>query len=304
MYRYVNGLPPVTSTEDTRATPTPEFYSPSPGIRIRALQLGDSASTKGTVVFLHGVGARADRWVTSMRACVDAGWRCIAIDFPGHGYSTKGALTELTVPALARTVREVCRLAAVVDAVLVGTSLGGHVAAALTVEDPSFTVGLVLVGPIGIAAETDAVRSGLARAIADTTRSGIERKLHLLLHDRTLVTDAWIDEEFAINNSEGAAESFAAFAHYFETVYNDHTVGTLLRSVAPEHQCLLLWGADDVLVPASQAAGIRPLLPRAARHVVIDRAGHAPYLDRPDHFNRLLLEFLDSCMQTAVEHQI
>ena len=55
---------------------------------------------------------------------------------------------------------------------------------------------------------------------------------------------------------------------------------------------LLVWGDRDRVFPLDEYG--RPLketLPRA-RLVVVEKAGHGVYLDKPEEFNRLLIEFL------------
>lgn len=264
----------------------------SPDMSLRVLSAGDRSRNRGTLVFMHGLGARADRWAETLQACAEAGWLTVAFDFPGHGHATKGRSRYLSVAGFAECAAAVCRTLDAERLTLVGTSLGGHIAAEMTVAEPGRTERLVLVGPIGIAPETTALRARLATAIADTTRSGIEGKLNRVVFDHTLVTDEWIDEEFAINNSDGATDSFAALADYFLTEYGDHVIGTKLLEAAPNLPCLLIWGADDQLVPAGNATSVGELLPPGAQTHFIQRSGHAPYFDRPMEFQTVLLNFL------------
>ena len=56
------------------------------GVTLRVLEAG--AGTE-TVVFLHGLGARADRWRLNMPPLATAGFRAFALDFPGHGFSER-----------------------------------------------------------------------------------------------------------------------------------------------------------------------------------------------------------------------
>ena len=52
------------------------------GVQTRVLECGTGGDT---VVFMHGVGARADRWRSNLGPFAEAGYRCLAIDLPGHG---------------------------------------------------------------------------------------------------------------------------------------------------------------------------------------------------------------------------
>lgn len=55
---------------------------------------------------------------------------------------------------------------------------------------------------------------------------------------------------------------------------------------------LLVWGERDAVFPLEEyGAPLRETLPRAKLQIV-KQAGHAAYLDKPDEFNELLLEFI------------
>jgi pimeloyl-ACP methyl ester carboxylesterase len=54
---------------------------------------------------------------------------------------------------------------------------------------------------------------------------------------------------------------------------------------------LLVWGSEDMLVPASDADEFERLIPDC-RKVVMEDTGHVPMLERPEAYNRCLLEFL------------
>ena len=54
---------------------------------------------------------------------------------------------------------------------------------------------------------------------------------------------------------------------------------------------LIVWGADDRLIPVRDAAEFARLIP-GARKVVWSETGHVPMLERPDAFNALVDEFV------------
>ncbi|WP_177212792.1 alpha/beta fold hydrolase [Geodermatophilus ruber] len=246
------------------------------------------------VVLLHGVGARADRWRENLAALTDAGFHVYALDFPGHGFAQKGIGPDYSVRGFAQFVREVLDELGVVSTAVVGTSLGGHVAARLAVDEPERVTAVVLVGPMGLVPVGADARQALADAVVDTGRDRIARKLRVLVHDDGLVTESWIEEEWRINNSGGAAESMAALAAYFAERIDDDLVGGELAASAPDVRCLLVWGSDDVLVPTALAQPALSVLPPGTELVLIEAAGHAPYLERPDDFNRPVVDFLTS----------
>lgn len=59
---------------------------------------------------------------------------------------------------------------------------------------------------------------------------------------------------------------------------------------------LAVWGRNDKLVPVAQADQLAAAV-QQGRVAILEGAGHAAYLDQPDQFHALLLEFLQSLPQ-------
>lgn len=72
------------------------------------------------------------------------------------------------------------------------------------------------------------------------------------------------------------------------------SVSEYLEKCLPDipHEVLLLWGSEDESVPLYQAERMEKGIERAVL-VVIDRAGHYAYLDRPDHFASIARAFFE-----------
>ncbi|MCE0767387.1 alpha/beta fold hydrolase [Pseudonocardia kujensis] len=245
------------------------------------------------VILLHGLGARADRWRANLEALAGAGLHAYAVDFPGHGFADKGPDLPHTVPALAEWVLDLMDRLEIDSAHVVGTSLGGHVAARLALDAPNRVRSIVLVGPMGIVPVGPAGREALARAVVDTSRPGIRRKLENLVQDQSLVTDRWVLEEWRINNSGGAGTALARYADYFAELIDDDVVGAELRDLDPA-RVMLMWGDSDVLVPISLAPAVHAQLPDRCQFITIEAAGHAPYLERAEVVNQDLIAFLSA----------
>jgi pimeloyl-ACP methyl ester carboxylesterase len=263
------------------------------GVDGRTTRVLESGSGSRHLLLLHGAGSRADRWRRNIDDLARRGCHVVAVDFPGHGFADKGEGVECSVPAYVRFV------AAVIDAlelerpILVGTSLGGHVAASYALDDPNRCAGVVLVGPTGLSAHGPERRARTARRLRDTTVAGIEEKLANLVHDRSIISAEWIEEERRINNSPGAAASLDTLARYFETALDDDCIGDRFGELIAEVPTLLVWGSDDAMVPVGigrDAVDRHPGL----RLVEIGQAGHAPYFERPHEFDNLLSDFVSS----------
>jgi pimeloyl-ACP methyl ester carboxylesterase len=259
------------------------------GITLRVLESG---AGDGVVLFLHGLGARADRWRKNMESFADAGLHAYAIDFPGHGFSAKGVGPTYSVPGYAELVRRLLdQIGAGGQACLVGTSLGGHVAAKVALADPNALRGVVLVGPVGMRPLGEAARSAIAASVVDTSIDGIRAKLRKVLYREELLTEEWVREEHAINTSPGAAEALAAIARYFaEDVDDDVLDEDALRALAAAVPTRLIWGTADEVVPLGIADELETITGLTVAR--IPDAGHAPYFENPAEFDRAVLAFL------------
>jgi 2-hydroxy-6-oxonona-2,4-dienedioate hydrolase len=266
-----------------------------PGGLTRVLECGTGPDA---VIFVHGLGARADRWRSTMVRFAAEGYRCFAFDLPGHGFATKGPDAFASVPEFATVLDGVLDALGLDRVILVGTSLGGHVAAWFTLQQPGRVRGLVLVGAVGLVPLSAEAGDAIRRNVRQTSREAIDGKLRFVFNDPAPVTAALVEEEFRINNSPGAAEGFARLGDYIADGINAHIVGDRLAALRGTVPLLLVWGGGDRAVPLAVGQAARRVLgdPDLA---VIEGAGHAPYMERPEAFAAATLPFLAGCRATA-----
>ncbi|MDH2052010.1 alpha/beta fold hydrolase [Achromobacter marplatensis] len=255
--------------------------------RTRVLESGTSGPV---VLFVHGTGGRADRWVRNLDALAQAGYHAFAVDLPGHGFAAKGQGVACSVPAYAAFLHDVLQAIDVQRAVIVGTSLGGHAVSAFACAHPDKVDGIVLVGSMGLVPIGDEARGRIRAGANNQTRDGIATKMQRVIFDSALVTPAMLEEEFRVNNSPGAAESFATLGDYIAQDLDQDVVGAKLN--AHDWPVLLIWGEEDKVVPPAIGIAARDLLPRS-RLALLARAAHTGYYERPDDFNAILIGFLE-----------
>lgn len=251
------------------------------------------AGSGNVVIFLHGVGARADRWRYNIPAVAAAGCRCIALDLPGHGFAQKGADFAYGVPGYADFVEGFLDDRRISNVDFVGTSLGAHIAATIACRRPAMARSLTMVGATGLFPLGAEARGGIATRIVDRERSGIERKLKVVMWDDSSITEDVIDEEWAINNSPGSGDAFERLSDYFRCQIDSDVVGERLASLSTPIPKLLVWGEEDRSVPLAIGRKAQELLGGIPLRV-IPRTAHAPYAESPEAFNQILIEFLKS----------
>ncbi|MGE0678925.1 alpha/beta fold hydrolase [Pseudolabrys sp.] len=256
------------------------------GVLTRVLEAGAGAP----VLFLHGVGSRADRWQRNFDI-IREGYRCFAIDLPGHGFAQKGSSFPYGAQGYADFVEGFLDDQKLGKVALVGSSLGGHVAGLIACRSPQRIRSLVLVGATGMFPLSAELASGIADRIKDLTRDGIQLKLKNLVFDDSILTDAWLAEEYAINNSPGAQAAFEKLSGYFRDRINGDVIGERLANATQKIPTTLIWGKQDRSVPLDVGLRTQLLLGGVPMHV-IEATAHAPYFERPDVFRQHLSKAL------------
>lgn len=252
------------------------------------------AAGEGTpVVLLHGAGARADRWRSSLPVLAARGRRALALDLPGHGFATKGPDVDCSVAGFARAVGAALDALSVRAAALVGTSLGAHVAARLSLDRPDLATRLVLVGPTGLLPLGPDMRAAIAANLRDASLEGIRRKLARVVAEGSAVDEGWVTEEWRVNTSPGAAASFEALAAYVDARLDEDEVATGLRARSGGVPLMVVWGRDDVVVPVGSPEEVARAVGRA-EVAYVPGAGHMPYAENTDAFWAEVLPFLEA----------
>jgi pimeloyl-ACP methyl ester carboxylesterase len=249
----------------------------------------ESGQGDRTVVFVHGTGGRADRWIRNLDAIAAAGFHAYAIDLPGHGFAAKGPGVGCSVPAYRDFLGAFLDAAGIGRATIVGTSLGGHVVASWAAANPERVDGIVLVGSMGLVPIGDEARGRIQAGANNQTREGVNTKLQRVIFDQTLVTPDMQEEEFRVNNSAGARESFKTLGDYIARDLDRDVVGEQLAQAS--FPVLLVWGEQDKTVPPAAGEKARGLLPQSRLALIAD-AAHTAYYERPEAFNAVLLGFL------------
>jgi pimeloyl-ACP methyl ester carboxylesterase len=117
-------------------------------INISYIELNPSG--KKDVLFIHGLGSNLKFWRYQVDVFKDRGYRVLALDLPGYGKSDKPGSFSYTMEALADVVKEFIKALKIHKPVVVGHSMGGHIALSLAIRYPKVPGSLVLTSPAGL----------------------------------------------------------------------------------------------------------------------------------------------------------
>jgi len=229
------------------------------------------------LLLLHGA-ADVGQWLPCMDE-IAARHDVIVPEHPGFGASDTPAWLD-TIPDLANFYLDLIDQLDLTDIDLVGHDLGGWIAAELAVRDQRRLASLTLVGAAGIhvpgVAQTD--------AFLRTDEQRIRDHFHDPARADAMVQRVLRPETEDLNLKN---QTTTARLTWQPRGYDPHLAKWLHRIRLPT---LLVWGANDKLLPPAYAAAWQKLIP-SAHLVVIPDCGHLPHVEQPAAFVAALDNF-------------
>ena len=253
----------------------------------------ESRGSGPSLVLLHANGGDHRDFAAVIPALVESGWRVTTLDWPGHGRTPRSG-PETAVgfgELLTKTLDELGG-----EHVLLGNSVGGFAALYAAAHRPERVAGLVLVSPGGFSPRwigtTLACRTLGSRRLAPAVYRNLPP---LYLRDRNAGVTAAIERAEEASHSPERAEVYGSLWRSFTDPGHDG------RRLAAEVRCptLLAWGTRDPILPWQlDGRRARAALPEA-QTITFRRAGHQPFIERPDEFLAGTAPFLAG-LRTAV----
>ncbi|MFB6272822.1 MAG: alpha/beta fold hydrolase, partial [Salinibacter sp.] len=148
------------------------------------------------IVLLHGMLGDLSNWVDTVEALSNKGYRVLAPILPVYDFS----LSETGVPRLTEHVHDFVEALELDRVVLVGNSLGGHVALLYALNYPEKVSSMVLSGSSGIY-ETTMGSSFFRRQ----DREFIKERTEMTFYDPAYATEELVDEMLEIVNDRPRA---------------------------------------------------------------------------------------------------
>jgi pimeloyl-ACP methyl ester carboxylesterase len=255
------------------------------------------------LLLLHGYCSSNYTWKDVVEPLAAAGYRVIAPDLKGFGFSEKPADRRYHVQDHAQLVIGLLDRLGIETATFVGNSFGGAVALACALMWASRVTGLVLIDAAYNDAPLRQYPFSLYARIARTwlvgeaavpllmaTRQTSETLLRGFFHDQQVVTPERITAYFrALRTVEGQRAALTT-ARQWDLNWIEQELSGITVPV------LIIWGEYDRSIPVTLGVRLRARLPQA-EFVVIPDCGHIPEEERPEETTALILDF---CRRQAV----
>ena len=270
------------------------------------LKLGEGPA----LLLLHGLGCDHTTWLPVIHDLARH-YTVIAPDLLGHGGSAKPR-ADYSVGGYANGMRDLLTVLNIDKVTVVGHSFGGGVAMQFAYQFPERTERMILVAPGGLGPEvTPFIRAitlpGFHQVMGLATLPGVRHagKAGLRVLARSRITSARDLAEVAeIYESFKDPHARAAIGHVVRAVVDlkGQIVTMVDRAYLTQAMpMLVVWGADDVVIPAKHAENVARIAPGAVVEV-LPNSGHFPHKDHPDRFVKIVQTFVKAT-QPASYHR-
>ena len=231
------------------------------------------------LVFLHGAGGHTG-WMAFLEE-LSTRFAVFAPEHPGFGQSDDPPWLD-EVADLAYFHLDLLKALGLDRVHLMGTSLGGWIAAEMAVRNTAPLASLTLVGAVGITAGGE--------PIPDIFRMPVEENLRRFYADPDRAARRVGDLAKADTSIVAKNRATVMRLAYRPRFHNPGLAKWLHRIDVPT---LLLWGAEDGLVPPKFGEAYRALIP-GSQLIVLPQAGHAPFDEQKAAFLAAFLDFIGS----------
>lgn len=241
------------------------------------------------LVLLHGWGLHGGLWGAFADELADR-FSLSIVDLPGHGYSKIAGI--LTVDSMSQTIADSLKSNPARPATVLGWSMGALVALELANRHPDRFDRLIWIAGtpsfvrradwnVGMQPETLA---GFAEGLQQDYRATLKRFISLNSGQSGEREVLRLMQQRVFDRGE---PSFDTLEQGLGILRDKDMRASLATSKQP---LLLVQGAHDRLVHPHTVDAVKALRP--AESLLLERAGHAPFLAEPDRVARAIREFV------------
>lgn len=251
------------------------------------VRYAESGETPTHVLLVHGLGGSAESWTNNMDK-LSKHFHVVAPDLIGFGYSAK-PIVHYTIKFFTDFLNKFMNEMGLKRANVIGSSMGGQIAAEFAIAHPNRVEKLVLISPAGIPPKTfkgTKQLKGYVKMFSAKNLDEIRKALIPVDADRTAVSEEYVRSVYQYTMMEGAK-------HAFMSSLKESSVAPRLanRLGSIKSKTLVIWGKADRLIPVKYC---EPFITKMddCRLVLIEKCGHRPHAEKPTVFNELVISFL------------
>lgn len=167
------------------------------------------------------------------------------------------------------------------DMIVMGNSLGGHIALIYTLRRQQKIKKLILTGSSGLF--ENAMGGSFPKR---GSYEYIKERAEYTFYDPKSITEDYIQEVFQTTKSITKCLNIVAIAKSAQR----HNMASELPDI--KVPTLLIWGLNDTITPPMVAHDFNRLIPNSTLKF-IDKCCHAPMMEQPERFNEILADYLE-----------
>jgi 4,5:9,10-diseco-3-hydroxy-5,9,17-trioxoandrosta-1(10),2-diene-4-oate hydrolase len=247
------------------------------------------------LLLLHGLLGGSFCWRRNIEA-LSRRHTVFAIDLPGHGESKAPCQLDCSMPAQAERVSSLLERLNLEEVDVVGCSWGGAIAMFFAAQS-SKVRSLVLAAPVNPWSNLGAGRvrflngrigAAFLRMTWPVSSPLYHTALARMYGDPRRLSAGTVEGYRSMIMRTGRVNNILNALRSWEKDVN------VLRAAIPriKARSFLIWGTRDGAVDVRSAEPLRHVLPQCQLKV-IEGAGHLPFEETPEEFNRLVLDFVD-----------
>jgi len=252
------------------------------------------------LVLIHGFASSTLVWSKVFLSLAEAGFRVIAPDMLGYGYSGKPRNGEYTIPGQAKLLTKLLDRLNIDSATFVGSSYGGAVAATCALDYSDRVKNLIMVGAVSNnrPLEFKLMRVFGSPVIGDVVSPLLIGSRFLLRKRMKRVYDRheWVLDERRVDARHLPLRASRTHRAIIRTVRGWDAERITRDAHLIKQRTLLLWGDNDIEIPLSDGERLHDEIPDS-RFIVFLRCGHLPHEEYPEQFTEIVTGF---CQQNVV----
>lgn len=230
------------------------------------------------IIVLHGLMGALSNFGSTFNHFSNNGYKVLIPELPLYTLP----LIKTNVKNLAKFLKQFMEYKELDNAILLGNSLGGHIALYFTKHYPEKVNALVLTGSSGM----------YEKAMGDSfPKRGnyeyIEQKAREVFYDPAIATKELVDDVYSTVNDRIKALKTLSIA---KSAIRHNMKNDLPKM---QHPTCLIWGKQDTVTPPEAAEDFHRLLPNSDLFW-IDKCGHAAMMEKPEEFNKVLHDWFIS----------
>lgn len=283
---------PVAKLEPKYMSANSRYVTMDDGLKVHVRDEGNLAGD--VLVLVHGLSASLHTWEMWVERLKDS-YRIISLDLAGHGLTGPDPIHDYTMSGQSALVNELLQKLGVDKYSIVGSSMGGHVAWRHALDFSENVEKVVLVGASGYPRpEAD---PGLLWKLLQSERAGkflmkvtprfvVSSMVRATYGNSDVANDEVIDRYWHLALREGNRQA-AMILLNTGGVVDEH-----LQLKALQKPVLVMWGANDPLVPVGDAYKFHEDLP-ISNLVIYEDLAHIPFEEDADRTVADLKAFLE-----------